>query len=246
MRDLHMHTVFSDGRNTPEEMVAAALAKGLKTVGISDHSYAGNDECDMLPERQAEYRRELGRLKKLYAGRIEVLCGLERDYYTEDREPYDYVIGSVHLIRMPDGYDLCVDWTADRLAADVRRRFGGDWYALAEAYYALEARVAEVTECDIIGHFDLVTKFNEGNRFFDEADPRYVRAWQAAADRLLAAGKPFEINMGAIARGYRTTPYPAEPIRRYLKERGASFLLSSDAHRKEDIAFGFERWGSCL
>ena len=242
MRDLHMHTVFSDGKNTPEEMVAAAIEKGLDTVGISDHSHASSDPCGMKLEDREAYRREIARLKTVYGDRIRVLCGLERDFYSDDFDDYDYVIGSVHSIRMPDGYDLCVDWEADRLQRDVDRYFGGDWYGLAEAYYEVEARVAEVTRCDIIGHFDLVTKFNEQGGFFDENHPRYVQAWQRAADRLLAAGKPFEINTGAISRGYRTGPYPSPAMREYILRQGGSLLLSSDAHRKEDIAFQFDRW----
>ena len=43
MKDLHMHTVFSDGKNTPEEMVQEAIRRGLDTVGISDHSHL--DPC---------------------------------------------------------------------------------------------------------------------------------------------------------------------------------------------------------
>ena len=82
MKDLHMHTVFSDGKNTPEEMVEEAIRLGLDTVGISDHSHL--DPCGMTLEAGAEYRAELARLKKKYAGRIRVLCGLERDFISDD------------------------------------------------------------------------------------------------------------------------------------------------------------------
>ena len=48
MFDLHMHTVFSDGKNTAEEMVLEAIRRGLETVGISDHS--SGDPCGMKTE----------------------------------------------------------------------------------------------------------------------------------------------------------------------------------------------------
>ena len=102
MRDLHMHTVYSDGKNTPEEMILEAIARGLDCVGISDHSHAVSDECGMTPEGTLAYRAEMARLKEKYAGRIRVLCGLERDIWSDDTLDYDYVIGSVHTIRMPD------------------------------------------------------------------------------------------------------------------------------------------------
>ena len=34
MKDLHMHTVFSDGKNTPEEMVQEAIRKGLDACPV--------------------------------------------------------------------------------------------------------------------------------------------------------------------------------------------------------------------
>ena len=89
MKDLHMHTVFSDGKNTPEEMVQEAICLGLDTVGISDHSHL--DPCGMTLEASEEYRKEIARLKEKYAGQIKVLCGLERDFISDDFGPYDYV-----------------------------------------------------------------------------------------------------------------------------------------------------------
>ena len=240
MFDLHMHTTWSDGKNTPEEMVQEAIRRGLETVGISDHS--SGDPCGMTLEQSVEYRAEIARLKEKYAGQIRVLCGLERDYFTDDFADYDYTIGSVHWLAMPDGHRVPIDYMAEKLREGAEKYFGGDFYALAEAYYAMVAKVVEVTKCDIIGHFDLITKFIEQDPAFDTNHPRYVKAWQQAADELLKTGKPFEVNTGAISRGYRTTPYPAKEIRDYIREHGGKLIMSSDAHAKENIAFRFDEW----
>ncbi len=239
MFDLHMHTLWSDGKNTPEEMVQEAIRKGLETVGISDHS--SGDPCGMKLEENTAYKAEIRRLKEKYAGQIRVLCGLERDFLTDDFSEYDYTIGSVHWLPMADGHRVSIDWTPEKLREGAEKYFGGDMLALAEAYYEAEAQVAEVTKCDIIGHFDLVTKFIEVDPSFDTHHPRYVKAWKKAADRLLKTGRPFEVNLGAMSRGYRTGPYPSEEIRQYIREYGGKMLLSSDAHAKENIAFGFDR-----
>ena len=69
-------------------------------------------------------------------------------------------------------------------------------------------KVALEPETDIVGHFDLLTKFNERRCFFDEESPAYRRAALRAMEALVAAGKIFEVNTGAISRGYRSTPYP--------------------------------------
>ena len=245
LADYHVHTTFCDGKNTPEEMVRAAIEKGMTAIGFSGHSplrQLGEGWC-MTEESAAQYRAEITRLKEKYADRIEILCGVEQDFCSETpTEGYDYVIGSVHILNFGDAW-APVDFTARSQLAAAERFCGGDMYALCEAYYQTVAEVVNKTNCDIIGHFDLVSKFNEGNRLFDEHHPRYTAAWQAAADKLLQSGKPFEINTGAISRGYRSVPYPAPEIQDYLAAHGAKFILSGDAHSADTLCFQFDRWG---
>ncbi|MCR5826264.1 MAG: histidinol-phosphatase [Oscillospiraceae bacterium] len=248
--DLHTHTTYCDGKNTPEEMVRAALAQGLSCIGFTGHGYAPYDlDCCMTREGAAAYRAELAALRERYAGRIRILCGVEQDYWSdEDTSVYDYVIGSVHYVRHGEAL-LCVDNTPEIANDAVTQYYGGDWYAFAEAYFKTVADVVDRTHCQIIGHFDLVSKFNEKKHFFDERHPRYVAAWQAAADRLLRTGVPFEINTGGISRGWRTTAYPTAEMIDYLRARGARLLLSSDSHSDKTLCFGFaayEHLGDCL
>ena len=126
--------------------------------------------------------------------------------------------------------------------AGVKKHFDGDIYAFCERYYAMVSEIIERTDADIIGHFDLVSKFNENGELFDSNHPRYVAAYQAAVDKLIKYNKPFEINTGAISRGYRVTPYPSVPIKKYIEEKGGSFVLSSDSHQKETICFKFDEF----
>ena len=243
MRDYHVHTTFSDGANTPEEVVKAAINMGLTELGFSDHSYTAFDRSCCIPEeRIEEYKKTISALKEQYRGQIRILCGIEQDYYSEtDVEGYDYVIGSVHCIRVGDQY-LTVDDTAQVQRSAVETCFGGDYYAYAERYFELVGDVVEKTHADIIGHFDLISKFIEQEPLFDQHHPRYVRAWQQAADRLIPYGKPFEINTGAISRGYRTSPYPSPDMIDYIRQRGGRFLLSSDSHRADTLCYGFSRF----
>ena len=113
---------------------------------------------------------------------------------------------------------------------------------LCEAYFENAGRVYEKTKCNIVGHFDLITKFNEREQLFDEDDPRYINAYKKAVDRVMKDCKVFEINTGAIGRGYRTEPYPSECIRDYIRQKGGTFLLSSDSHQKETLCFAFDQF----
>lgn len=241
--DYHTHTVFSDGVNTPEEMILESIRRGMPELGISDHSYTAFDEryCIKIELQQA-YFDTLRALQKKYANVIRLRIGLEQDYWSEAPvESPEYSIGSVHYVRSHGKY-YPVDDSIEAFARAFEQGFGGDVYACCEAYYELVGGVAEKTGCRIIGHFDLVSKFIERKPLFNPEHPRYVAAWQRAAERLLASGCLFEINTGAMTRGYRTDPYPSAPIRRYLKERGARFILSGDSHSASALCNGFERF----
>lgn len=238
--DLHIHTNYSDGDNSPEEMVQRAIELGLARVGISDHSYTSCDESYCMPkERYPEYIRTIGELKKKYADKIEVLCGIEQDLFADlPSDGFDYSIGSVHYLKLGEEY-YCSDHVSTHLMEAAEKYFDGDIYALIEEYYRLVSTVADVLHPDIIGHFDVISKYAEKQPIFDLHHPRYVAAWKKAADILIPYGIPFEINTGAISRGVRTTPYPSDEIIAYIKEKGGRFILSSDAHSVKAVTYLF-------
>ena len=228
--NLHTHTNFSDGKNTPEEMVREAIRLGMESIGFSEHSPTPYGMFGMKPELLPRYREEVLRLKEAYRDSITVFLGIEQDSFAGiPVEPYDYVIGSVHYL-FCEGERIPIDDTADCLWEATKKHFGGDIYALTRAYFRSVAEVVERTGCDIVGHFDLVTKFNEGGVMFDEKDYRYRRPALDALDALLEKDVRFEINTGAIARGYRRTPYPAAWALRRIAEKKGRVVLNADAH----------------
>lgn len=240
--DLHTHTVFSDGKNTAEEMVLSAISRGLKVIGISDHSHTSYDTSYCIKKQDIEkYIAEINALKEKYKGKIEVRLGIEQDFYgTESTAPYDYVIGSCHYLYI-DGNYIDIDYKLEFLTDTANRYFGGDIYCVLEKYYENMENIVERTGADIIGHFDLISKLNEKTPFFDTKNPRYQKAWKKAADKLLKTGAVFEINTGGISRGYTTKPYPESDIYNYLSRNNAKFIYSSDAHCVNDIAFMFDK-----
>ena len=181
-KDLHAHSVYCDGANTPEEMVLAAIERGLTTFGVSAHSYTSFDTSYCIRmEDIPRYIAEMRYLRAKYFDKIHVLCGVEQDYYSEyPTDGFDYAIGSVHYLKLGEDH-VPVDETPEILRDAAERYFGGDMYALCGEYFRTVADVVNKTGCDIIGHFDLIAKFNEKERLFDEYDPRYIAAWRAAA-----------------------------------------------------------------
>ncbi len=238
--DFHIHTTYCDGADSAEDIVKEAISKNIKRIGFSGHSYTFFDESYCMTEGGTkEYKAEIARLKEKYKDKIEILCGVEQDYYSKAlTDGYDYVIGSVHYLKA-DGEYFPIDESADILLAAAKKHYGGDIYALAEDYFET---VSHIRGADIIGHFDLITKFNEVQKLFDEKNERYVAAYKKAVDMLLIQNVPFEINTGAISRGYRTAPYPNADIVRYIRENGGRTILSSDSHQKETLCFEFEKY----
>lgn len=240
--DLHTHSTYSDGKDTVEEIVLAAIGRGMEKIGISDHSYTFFDESYCMKKDRIEaYKEEIAFCKEKYKNQIEVLCGIEQDAFSaEPTSGYDYVIGSVHYVYKKGAY-LPVDESEETLRKILTENFA-DAYEWTESYYRQLTEMVENVRPDIIGHFDLVTKFNESGCFFDEKDPRYVNAYKRCIDRIIRYGIPFEINTGAVSRRYRKEPYPSRDIVTYLKGLGATFVFSSDAHQKENLQYGFAEW----
>lgn len=243
LQNLHTHTVFGDGSGTPRRMLRGALAAGCGSLGFSEHSplppALDPDGWTMRPEEISAYRKEVLYLRDRYQGRMEVFLGLEQDYASPaPAEKYDYLIGSLHELEK-DGVFLSMDHTSETLARAIAEHFGGDGLACALAYFRRAGETAEHTHCQIAGHFDLVTKFNAGNRFFDEEDPRYIRGALEALEAALARDVIFEINTGAVARGYRPLPYPAPFLLHSIREKGGRICITSDCHSARAVTYGF-------
>ena len=238
MTDLHVHTLYCDGKNSPEEMAKAAISRGVTRLGIVAHSFVPFDSCCIKKEDIGKFQAEVRSLKEKYRGKIEIYCGVELDYYSPlGKEGFDYAIGSVHYLKQGGEY-FPIDDTPEKLSDLIGRFYGGDAIACAEDYFKTVSRLKEKSP-DVIGHFDLIKKFTKTVPI-DEKDKRYIAAWQAAALELI--GTPFEVNTGGISRGYLSEPYPSAEMRGFIEAHGGRLVLSSDAHRCEDIAAGFERW----
>ncbi len=237
--DFHVHSDFSDGANTAEELVQKALSLGFTALGFAEHSQTGDPDY-MDEEREASYQEELARLKEQYRGKIDLLWGIEQDYFSlrPAKKEYDYIIGSVHTIKH-NGKIIDVDYSLERTKRDLAENYT-DPYDYVEDYFAHVANLPRVTPMDIVGHLDLLTKWQEKEALFDESHPRYRNAAEEAIKALIPLGIPFEINCGAMARGYRTAPYPAPPILRSIFERGGEAIITGDCHSAEALGVGFE------
>lgn len=101
--DLHMHTTWSDGAQTIEEMVQFARKKGYRYLAITDHSKFLRVANGLNEDRLREQRLEIERIRNKYPD-IEVLCGVEMDILPDGSLDFehdflkemDFVIGAIH------------------------------------------------------------------------------------------------------------------------------------------------------
>lgn len=235
----HTHSTYSDGKSTLEEMVCSAIEKGCAEIGFSDHAPM-EFRCDWSAraEKIECYKQEVKALQEKYKGKIKIFLGIEQDYYSTPAEGYDYIIGSVHFV-YKDGEYIPVDISAEEVKGYIDRLYGGDVYGYCEDYFKLVKDIYKVTKCQIIGHFDLVTKFNERMPIIDITHPRYVKAVDDALAELLKTDAIFEVNTGAISRGYRTSPYPDDRTLDIISKSGKKLVITSDTHHKDTVTFNF-------
>ena len=239
-QNLHTHTTWDDGAASPMDMARAAGAAGLVALGFSVHSpLPWKNDWTIPADRLPAYRSEIAAVRESFRGTLDVYDGIEWDICSAPfPEGFDYVIGSLHHLA-PGGEDAAVDCSPDITRAILRDRFGGDEKAMARAYFDQYAALAVEPRVDIVGHFDLIGKFSETDGLFNpQAGWLTDLAWEAM-EPLAAAGKIFEVNTGAMARGYRTAPYPSGALLRRLRAAGGRITLSADAHRPEQVCFAF-------
>ncbi len=238
MTNFHTHSTFSDGNNSCEEIVRSAIQLGMPSIGISDHGYTSHDLSYCMKDTEA-YRREVLRLKEKYRDKIEIYLGVEEDIEERlTRQDFDYILGSSHYFLI-DGRYYPIDLSRECIG-EALTLCGGDRLKLAESYFSRFCDYILSRRPDIVGHFDLITKYDE------EGEPFFLgdREYEALAEKYIriAAGSGciFEMNTGAISRGYRKTPYPTGDLLRILKDEDCPIILSSDSHSADTLCYAFD------
>jgi histidinol-phosphatase (PHP family) len=220
-----------------EEVVLSALAQGFDAIGFSGHGFTEFDYTYCMMDMDA-YLAEVRRVQEKYKNDIEVYAGVEEDAACPmTRGKFDYIIGSSHYFHVDHVY-YPVDSNYECMQKCIEV-YGGNALRMAEDYYSAFCTYINAYRPDIIGHFDLLTKFDEQHPFF-LANPAYTAIASRYVREAAKSGSVFEVNTGAISRGYRTTPYPHVDLLHVLKTEGARVMLTSDSHRADTIACAFD------
>ncbi len=240
MLDLHIHTsLCGHACGEMEEYIEEALKKGLSIMGFSDHlphnhipplgpfTRLAMDEKSLL-----YYVENVLTLKEKYSNSIEILLGIEADFYPQyedktarllENYPFDYVIGSVHVLG---------DWLFDspRFIQEWDKR---DIDKVYEEYYGLIKKLIKTGLFNIIGHFDLPKKFNHRPQI--NLDGVII---DLASD-IKRGGMVVELNTSGL-RYAAGEIYPSLEIVRILRDEEIPITLGSDAHKPEEVGENFD------
>lgn len=239
--DLHTHTFYSHGKNSPYEMLAAAEKKGLALIGFTEHSprpegYDYTREYrDNLSRRFPDYIREVSGLRARPSAPCAVLLGLEMDWLPAERDfvasackayDYDYLIGSVHFLDHWGFDDQAKPWLE---AGEAQKRA---WY---EEYFLNWLSMLESGLFQIAAHPDLIKIFSvEDFRQWLER-PQSLDLVRKGLRALKASGMAMEVSSAGMRKACGEF-YPGPAIMRMAKEMDLNISLASDAHSAEDVA----------
>lgn len=250
--NIHAHSIYSDGKSSPREMVEEAVRQGLIKLGFSEHSPLPFDNnFSVKAERMPDYVAEIAALKEEFKDRIEILCGLEADYIpgvsetfavTRERHHLDYLIGGVHLVGHSSNPDEL--WFIDGPKWEVydeglQKFFDGDIRKGVRCFYDQTNAMIEHEEFDIIAHFDKI-KMHNRDRYFREDEPWYRKMALETLDLIREKGLVMEVNTRGIYKKRYLGFYPSPWLLEEAHQMGIPTIISSDAHHFSELTLEFD------
>lgn len=241
--DYHVHTNFSDDSEyIMEDVITDAIEIGMNEICFTDHvDYGIKLDWEQLDKIKYDrnkhitnvdyilYFQEIERLKKKYCNKIKIKKGLEFGmqmhtikYFQKifNLYPMDFIILSIHQINNQEF------WTKEFQKGKTEKEYYDLYY---QEMYAL---VQNYHDYSIIGHMDLIRRYDEKDGFpFYHNKEKITQILQC----IIEDGKGIEINTSS--RRYELNDLtPSREILKIYKELGGQIItIGSDSHVYEDL-----------
>lgn len=227
--DTHMHTVFStDSKMTLEQVLLKQKELGIGVI-ITEHMDLKYPEPDSFMFDVKKYFETYNPYRKENF-KIGVEVGMRQDCLEDnckliERYPFDFVIGSIHVIDNIDIYEACF---YEKSKAEVYQR-----------YFTAMLECVECYDCiDSLGHIDYIARYA---RYEDKEV--YYHECSEAIDKVLTviAEKNMALEINTRRLESQSAAQLLMPIyHRFYELGGRMITIGSDAHRPQEIGKGFQ------
>lgn len=249
LMDCHTHTQFSVDSEADIELCARRAAElGLAAYAITDHCECnGWHEKAHYPE-ETWYLREsfdyakdfensvsaVTALKEKYAGKMNLICGVELGQILHDTEAaktvnsdsrVDFIIGSVHQVAGEQDFYF-IDY--DKLSMN-------EIYDLLERYFREVYEMSRTYLFDVVGHLTYCLRYMKQRHGIDADISRFDDIIAETFRSLAHNGKGIEINTSGLRQGFGDC-FPSLKYVKMFRDLGGEIIsFGSDSHTVEDI-----------
>lgn len=244
--DFHMHTKFStDATSEPRLMIEEAIKLGLDRICFTDHYDKDfpdyGDGCNFILDTD-RYIAVMKELQEEYRNKIDVRIGVEiglqphlGQFYEEyvRKYPFDFVIGSTHLVDGEDPYyEKIFQTQTDENAYQ----------------YCFEYILENLKTCacyDVVGHIDYIVRYGR-TKAENYSYKKHADAIDEILKYVINHGKGIELNTAGFKYGLGFGhPHP-DILKRYKELGGEIITIGSDGHKPEHIAYDFHKVSGIL
>ena len=253
--NFHTHSHHCHGEDGLEAYVKKAIEKKMYAIGFSSHAPVPFFSDWQIKQSQLDnYLKEIADLKNKYCKNIRIYSGLEVDYIPNVVGPksfykqnLDIIIGSVHYTgQYKNGEHYLFDISVKEFEKGLKTLFNNDIIKLVDLYYSNIISMVKNDPPDIIGHLDLIKKFNYNNKYFNENDDWYQNITTEVIKVISHSSCIIEVNTRGYYMGLDKEFYPNRLILDKCLKHNIPVTLSSDAHKADDIDNSFEEAASLL
>lgn len=242
--DMHMHCHFSgDSEAIPFDIVQKAYDIGLAGICFTDHLDLDYKETPGLFDLDIlAYQKEIFNIKNTFDQHLDIGWGIElglQPYLSERNNkiakeyPFDFVIGSTHVVKQVDIYFPA--YYEGRREEDCYREYFEETLKNAQSD----------VDFDVYGHLDYVVRYGPNKNTY-YSYKKYADVIDEILRTLIEKGKGIELNTAGFKYGLGHAHPTIDTLKRYKELGGEIITLGSDGHAPEQIAWDFDKISSIL
>ena len=229
--DYHMHTHFSgDSEANPREHVLKAIEMNLDEICFTDHRDF-DYPIDSFELDVENYYQEIQSLKEEFKDQIKIKWGIEMGLDLDHQEeienliqqyPFDFVIGSFHVIHHTEFY--YGEFFKGKTKEQAHREFFEETLKCVKAF-----------DCfNVLGHLDYIVRYGPyEDKTVDHQ--KYQDIIDEIFKTLIQKGKGIEVNTSGY-RDLKTCGFPNfEQVQRYYDLEGRIITIGTDSHTSERV-----------